>query len=212
MPVAVVGDGDNALVTWDAEQVGRAIVRGPNGYAVDRVFNGSNAAEHTEAETAFLEQEREEWGVMLDGVDYSAPYAQCLRSSDYVEPGAAADPGQELRDKQKIAEASNEWAACARNNGWPDLADAQPGNADGYATVPTVLLPATITVQELEALLEHCPAAVPDGDPDQWSPSIDFDADTPEPESGDGGDTTEDGSEHLQQLRDVLYAATHPEE
>jgi hypothetical protein len=95
--------------------------------------------------------------LVIDGLDYSAAYAECLEMSQYDPPGYWADPGQELIEKQAVAVASNAWAACARDHGYPDIADAGPVVADGSLTFPEVVIPVRMSVDELRLLLKSCP-------------------------------------------------------
>ncbi|MDR0626234.1 MAG: hypothetical protein LBG11_03075 [Bifidobacteriaceae bacterium] len=56
-----------------------------------------------------------------------------------------------------IAESGTLWAACARENGYPQVKDPAPPVADGWVTMPLVVLPGTITATDLRALLTECP-------------------------------------------------------
>ncbi|MDR1824402.1 MAG: hypothetical protein LBR27_03580 [Bifidobacteriaceae bacterium] len=92
------------------------------------------------------------------GKDYGKEYDQCLAESGYTEPEWQTDPTEELKDKQKTADAGAEWAACARENGFPQVQDPAPPVADEWQTSPMVLLPSSITEEQLRALLQVCPS------------------------------------------------------
>ena len=59
-----------------------------------------------------------------------------------------------------MAAASNEWAACARANGYPQLVDAKV-EVDNWQTEPAIELPNSMTVADLESLLQACPYVNP---------------------------------------------------
>ncbi|MDR0592375.1 MAG: hypothetical protein LBG60_03770 [Bifidobacteriaceae bacterium] len=101
-----------------------------------------------------------EW-VFVDGeVDRSADLRRCADESGYFIPEPRADPREEELVKGRIADASNEWADCARANGHPGLVDAVV-TVDNWQTDPAVALPSTMTVAELESLLRACPYVNP---------------------------------------------------
>jgi hypothetical protein len=95
--------------------------------------------------------------LIVDGVDYSNGYGKCLAASSYVEPVSVRDPGREAEVKQGVAEASNKWASCARNNGFSAVRDAPTPVIDDYQTYPVVLLPASVTLDQIESLARSCP-------------------------------------------------------
>jgi hypothetical protein len=64
---------------------------------------------------------------------------------------------QEIGAKQSYLQATLDWIACARDNGYPDIAAPFPVKADDYATEPMAVLPTTMTEQEPRALLAVCP-------------------------------------------------------
>lgn len=91
----------------------------------------------------------------IDGVDYSEPYAQCLAMSGYDEQAAyAADYQPRPEDLQRQVQADNQWAACARDNGYPGIEDTAVSDADD---VPPIWLPGQITPDQLRMLLQSCP-------------------------------------------------------
>jgi hypothetical protein len=138
----------------------------------------------------------------IAGKDWSAEWAKCIADSGYDEqalydgaPAGEVDP-QWLEAQ---VEANNEWAACAREHGFPGIADSTvPASTSGDDYIsPMVLLPASITEDQLRALLEDCPSfdaeqekrntelldQAYEDNPDDWSlpdgykatPSIGFD-------------------------------------
>jgi hypothetical protein len=101
---------------------------------------------------------------LIDGDrDLSDEYVGCLESSGYFIPAGEEDPREEERVKQKSAAAGNLWAACARENGIPNIADVGVV-VDGYKTKPEVLVPASVTPAQFEDVLEKCPPFDPDRD------------------------------------------------
>jgi hypothetical protein len=106
---------------------------------------------------AFVDEHPDGPLLLLNGDDRSQDYSGCLSSSGYVEPSFTLDPATELAEKQRRAEVTNAWVACARQHGFPSLSDAGPIIADGEETMPTVTLPADTTVDQLRLLLDSCP-------------------------------------------------------
>ncbi|MDR3360615.1 MAG: hypothetical protein LBO20_08230 [Bifidobacteriaceae bacterium] len=89
--------------------------------------------------------------------DHSELFATCLEESGYTQPEYKIDPAEEIKEKQASLEATNKWIGCARENGYPDMADPAPPKADEYQTQPMAILPADITEADLRALLKACP-------------------------------------------------------
>jgi hypothetical protein len=202
---AVLMDSDKGpWVDFDSEQVTRSLVRDADGFALDRGFPPET--EYSPVELEFLRTWDGGYALMLDGVDYTDAYTACRNTVPYTNPWSNTAPADELLDKQAMAKASNEWAACARENGWPGLADVLPGEADNYQTTPTVLLPQTMTGDELRQLLAACPAfgtftANSRGTEFEAGIDFDYDPDAAEPEPP----PTVDPGIHVQELRDILY-------
>jgi len=90
---------------------------------------------------------------------FNEAFGQCLESSGYSQQkvwDSLPYQGRDTSDFPLIVEASNEWAACAREHGISGIKDAvlpDPLSQD----YPTVLLPTSITEQELRQLLAVCP-------------------------------------------------------
>jgi hypothetical protein len=100
-----------------------------------------------------------------EGVDRTDLMRRCVESTGYdpgkvwaTVPAAQTASGAEA---QGVVEASNAWARRAREYGIQGVKDAVTPDASS-ADWPTVLLPVTITAEELEALLEACPPFDPD--------------------------------------------------
>jgi len=96
--------------------------------------------------------------LFIDGVDHSEVYAQCLATSGYDDQvaqgtGSQIDPAYiELQVRS-----NNKWATCARENGWPSVKDSvMPTKPNAYDW-PAILLPFTITEDQLRQLLAACP-------------------------------------------------------
>jgi hypothetical protein len=89
--------------------------------------------------------------------DLTKAWTHCAAQTGYTRPVWVEDPQDELVEKQHTAEASAAWAACAREHGYPATKDPAAPVADGWATHPVAVLPASITAAELQALLEDCP-------------------------------------------------------
>ncbi|MDR1798775.1 MAG: hypothetical protein LBR19_02675 [Bifidobacteriaceae bacterium] len=200
LPATLIRLDDGSLRPyWDETKVAVVSTRALNGeqvtsYLDDRSPDGASpvADVFPRADTT--------WGLVIDGIDYSVEYTECRDLSGYIEDWEQpVDPRDELAAKAQMAEAANDWARCARDNGWPQVGDASAPVADGYQTSPTVFLPASMTADQLAALLEACPAFDPDA---EWNPTIDFYDSTG---TGEGLDL-----EHMDALRSVLYAESNP--
>ncbi|MDR1799531.1 MAG: hypothetical protein LBR19_06590 [Bifidobacteriaceae bacterium] len=194
LPATLTELGDGSLVpTWDDTKANVVSTRALNGQQVTAYLGDDDSSDG-----AIFPRRDTAWGLVIDGVDYSEIYTECRASSGYIEtweqPG---DPAEELVAKAETAAVSNDWARCARDNGWPEVADATAPVADGYETSPTVLLPITMTEDQLTALLEVCPLVA---DPVTGKkPSVYFDYDPMT--------TTYDQDERIWALTDILYAA-----
>jgi hypothetical protein len=95
--------------------------------------------------------------LFIGSQDRSADFRGCLDQTKYLPPAPQLDPRAELDEKQAIADAGTRWAKCARDNGFPDVADPKPPLADGWATQPSVKLPFSISEEALMELVAVCP-------------------------------------------------------
>jgi hypothetical protein len=114
-----------------------------------------NATLPQEQIDAFLMQTEPAYALNVDGTDHSDAYRACYEQSGYTEPAFQSDPAQVLESKQELAESTNDWIACARENGYPQLADVTPSTI--LDVWPTAELPLTITPVALRNLLQDCP-------------------------------------------------------
>ena len=96
--------------------------------------------------------------LVIGETDHTAVFTQCLTQTGYVEQVWRGETqAEELERKMPIAESGTRWAACARENGYPQVKDPDPPVPDGWVTMPLVVLPGTITATDLRALLAQCP-------------------------------------------------------
>jgi hypothetical protein len=95
-------------------------------------------------------------GLWVDGTEYTDIWVGCWDTSGYTVPEIEIDEGALLSARQAAADSINDWIACARYNGMPDLADvsAQADNDDQY---PVLFLPLSTDPEFLRGLLEVCP-------------------------------------------------------
>jgi hypothetical protein len=171
--------------------------------------------------------------LVIDEQDHTAPWLACLTETGYTEPGYEADPADELARKQFAVEAGVRWATCARENGYPTVADPDQPVADNNTTTPTVALPTTITEEQLRGLLAACPNFDPDGvaeleaayaalgnnpSPEEMralvdryptgvEPIIGFDAPGWDGRGGHGADLDQATGEHLRSLTAIVGEA-----
>jgi hypothetical protein len=95
----------------------------------------------------------------LRGVDRTAEYDACVEETEFTQPGLFADSATEQRLKQLRVDLNNDFAACARANGFPEIKDQPPPVIDGGATQGPgqILLPWRVTEDGLRDLLAECP-------------------------------------------------------
>jgi len=96
----------------------------------------------------------------IDGINYTDAWSNCFTQTGYsfaaVMEGIMSSPyGQDLF--RLLVDSSNQWAACARNNGFPDTKDAVMPTESDMSEVPAALLAASITEPQLRELLNKCP-------------------------------------------------------
>ncbi|MDR0433268.1 MAG: hypothetical protein LBH48_08220 [Bifidobacteriaceae bacterium] len=96
----------------------------------------------------------------IGGADRTADLDACIAESGYTPPGPFVDQAAEQLAKQTQVDLDNDFVACARRNGYPDLPDSPPAQVDGGLThaPPPIELPLTISDQDLRDLLDACPA------------------------------------------------------
>ena len=164
-------------------------------------------------------------GLMIDGVDYSFVYARCLQKSGYDQKAAWGTTGMDSTMVSRQVDSNNLWAECARNNGWPMIENSVIPEATDGNDWPTVLIPVTITTDQLRHLLVSCPNFDPERQKyiDQWwhdNPGREYPADyVPDPSLDfylpsrlDNPGSTEDPTpeeqmalDNLSSLYEVLY-------
>jgi hypothetical protein len=171
LPVTIVGNskGEMAVVQLDSQE--HTILQRDDTGAGMASFGGR---EPTEAE---LKEQEDFFGqvdggiaLRVDGIDHSETYARCLKESGYNDQEAWGPYQADPEHMQRQVTASNQWAACARENGWPDIKDSvMPTKMDG-SEWPTVTVPSTITEDQLRQLLAACPNFDPDKQKklDEW--------------------------------------------
>jgi hypothetical protein len=175
-------------------------------------MTGGQGDEVSQADTdAFFAQGDDTYGLVIDGVDHTEAYQECHEKSGYTQPQYPQDPAEEAKQRQASADATNEWIACARENGYPNLADVQVSSDDPDAW-PQATLPLDTTADQLRALLDACPNFDEDqaramisgeGNADQWTvqPSIGFE----QPTAAESGEDQDAQFDHLTELVEILY-------
>jgi hypothetical protein len=95
----------------------------------------------------------------VDGQDHTDTWIRCLESSGYTNPiyyPEEEDQKESLLIKQRMADAANNWMACARENGLPNLADVTADVGDSpygpHAEIPLDTEPAL-----LRTVVDACP-------------------------------------------------------
>jgi len=111
----------------------------PTGPAYEEFQNGTGAA------------------LFVDQIDKTDVMVKCLDSSGYNDQDAMGQVQINPEDAAKQVDANNKWAACAREHGWPDVQDSKmPTKTDG-SDWPQIVLPNTITEEQLRQLIKDCP-------------------------------------------------------
>jgi hypothetical protein len=101
--------------------------------------------------------------LIINGEDQTAIWAACIEQTGFDDDlvWAQYDTGpREEAWQALVVEASNQWAECARNNGFPTVVDAQLPTSE--EDTPAAVLPSHITEEQLRALLDICPNFDPD--------------------------------------------------
>jgi hypothetical protein len=116
--------------------------------------------------------------------DMTDVYAPCLEETGYHMPVTYYEPDEEIAEKRKYVELENEWVACARENGLPNLADVPPPVADNFESgFPVARLPFDISEDLLKSVVRACPPFNKEGrdnyiaGEDLYDPIIGFDVD-----------------------------------
>ena len=167
----------------------------------------------------------------VDRQDLSSTYAQCLSLSGYSERAAWGGGPVDPEEFQRHVDGNNKWAACARENGWPDIKDSVMPTDLMDPRYPAVILPTSITEDQLRALLAACPNFDPEKQKmlDDWwrtnsgyppgylpDPDISFDTNMTSivlPTVAPTGNSTEDHIARLLlilQEQQIEYSQQHP--
>jgi hypothetical protein len=119
-----------------------------------------------EAERLRQEIQKENFYLIVDQTDHTEAFVECLDQTGYTEPtsGDFSAEAIELPSKQMMFASAERWIKCARQNGYPNLADPTPAKADNYQTFPEAILPGDMLPAELRTLLAACP----NFDPEQY--------------------------------------------
>jgi len=157
LPVELVanGDGDMAIVRFTGDHW--LMVRSPEAGSLRW-----SQAQGPATDPAVLKMVKDFFaqgnqpGLMIDGVDYSPIYLHCLQVSGYDEEAAYGTINMDAELVARQVDANNRWAACARKNGWPMIEDSAIPAADD-SDWPATLIPVTIGIPKLKALLKACP-------------------------------------------------------
>jgi hypothetical protein len=95
--------------------------------------------------------------LVWDGADRTELLLDCLAETGFTPSFPEPDREQESREKIQRAAAGADWARCAREHGFPQINDPAAPVVDGYQTMPDVLIPDTISEEQLRELLTVCP-------------------------------------------------------
>lgn len=150
--------------------------------------------------------------------DYSEDFSRCLSLSGYRDPESyGADYAAESEAARRKLDAGVEWAACARENGFAEIADPiPPDGREPSSPVAAVWLPFDITEDQLRALVEACPPfdtnahrlydeALEDGAGDDMLPVVDPRIEIESPGGHDSEPAPEE-AERIERLTAILWA------
>ena len=124
------------------------------------------------AADAFFASSDDSLTLIIDGIDYSNYFQECLFSSGY-DSYLASGPQIGIDRSADIGyrvQANNIWASCAREHGFPMIADCKAPTVSDGSEWPSVSIPPTMTEKQLLALLAQCPNFDPEQAEarDQW--------------------------------------------
>jgi hypothetical protein len=94
----------------------------------------------------------------VDSNDLSAQFEACHTQYPYVHPESEYDitPLEEMEMENYRLPDARRWATCARENGFPTVADPPDPVIDGWSNVP-VIIPLSTDPDDFERLLVECP-------------------------------------------------------
>ena len=125
----------------------------------DGVFFASTAVDEAKAKEFFAHHDPTKPTLELDGIDRTEPWTTCLVQSGYSLIATFNTSSNSAYDQEywrHVVDSSNQWAACARQNGFPETKDAvMPTDIHSG---PMALLPPSITEPQLRQLLIACPS------------------------------------------------------
>jgi len=163
----------------------------------------------------FMSSTSREPALILNGVDRSEVYSQCIDRTGYEENAANGEIAKDAEQLQLQVTANNVWAGCARENGFPDVADSVMPNSLTDDDWPAIVLPATITEDQIRQLTAVCPLVGAQQPPEPTDlsggylpvPNVSFDLPflTNHDPAWTPGDDELAQIEHAQKLYDVLY-------
>jgi hypothetical protein len=137
-----VGWEDNVVVMWTLPSGLGGVQGDVDSDAINDFFSGNESS----------------YSLIVNGVDHTETFQGCHESTGYDESEGWANSGKiDSAYLQAVVDSSNEWAACARENGWPGLKDAVLPTATDGSEYPVIALPTTITEDQLRQLLTACP-------------------------------------------------------
>jgi hypothetical protein len=149
--------------------------------------------------------------LIVGAQDHTEAYVRCMADTGYDLPLIAADPGEELQEKQRRTDINNDWANCAREHGFPGIADAPAPVADNWATSPKLLLPLSVGDGVLRSVVEACPPFDKDSrdqgltDAVAWNdPDIGFDVPGFDGRARVAPETDEAVLSRIEELREIL--------
>jgi hypothetical protein len=115
---------------------------------------------------AWLEETAGEYALDIDGRDLSEEFERCFTSSGYTVPKVSDSEAQgstvPVNVAQLFVEASNQWAACARDSGLPGLKDSRGVGETTDLTELGIFIPESTTIEVLRQVVEACPVFDPD--------------------------------------------------
>jgi hypothetical protein len=157
LPVELVDREDGSaefLFTIEGHDI---VARFPNGTGVTWEGKTGTLPPELSDDELWASRAPDEAFLWIDGTDHSEVFAECWDKSGYVDPQSLPPlPADELLEKQKVAAATNDWIACARDHGLNGIDDVT-ATADGWSTYPEGTIPLSTSTELLRTVLESCP-------------------------------------------------------
>jgi len=95
--------------------------------------------------------------LIVGSVDYTEEFASCLVQTGYEQPVSTGDTGFAEASTEEYIRVTNEWAACARENGLPEIEDVQPARSGEAPNDVSLLLNVGTAPDVLRMVLKACP-------------------------------------------------------